>query len=191
MARPKRIWDPSGCYHIIMRGNNRQNIFIDQKDINEYYRILHYVHALYPFEVYAYCIMTNHSHFLLRSPHVHLGTLMGRINKRYSDYYRKRHDYTGQIYENRYYSKEVVDPAGLLKVSAYIHRNPIETKAPMVRVMQDYPYSSFPYYFYNQKSPHPFVRLDFLPSLLPLGTDKAPKVYATYCERMQDKETSG
>lgn len=177
MVRSKRNWHPKGYYHITMRGNNRQNIFIDKADMNEYYRILNGVYYIYLFEVHAYCIMTNHVHFLLRSPQVPLGTLMARINKRYSDYYRKRHHYTGQIYENRYYSKGIPDPTGLLQVSAYIHRNPIETKRPVVSQLQAYPYSSFPLYYYQQKSPHSFVHLDLLPSLLPPGN------YVEYCTR--------
>ncbi|TRM10648.1 transposase [Lentibacillus cibarius] len=177
MGRPRRDWHANGYYHITMRGNNRQNIFTDHMDVNEYYRILTSVYGKFPFEVHAYCIMTNHVHLLLRSPHVSLGILMAQINKRYSDYYRRRHDFVGQIYQNRYYSKEVPLPTGMLQVSAYIHRNPIETNVPMVSQLQLYPYSSFPLYYYQRKSPHPFVRLDVLPSLVPAGTE-----YATWCQ---------
>src|SRR4051794_10669059 len=110
MVRRKRNWHPNGYFHIIVRGNNRQNIFNGRKDVNEYFRILNFVYFKFPYELYAYCIMTNHVHFLLKSPIVPLGKLMAPINRRYSDYYRKKHNYTGQIYENRYYSKEIADP---------------------------------------------------------------------------------
>ncbi|MCM3709188.1 hypothetical protein [Sporosarcina luteola] len=49
-----------------------------------------------------------------------------------------KYNYVGQIYQNRYYSIEVVDPIGLLNVGSYIHRNPIETKEPMVDSMENY-----------------------------------------------------
>ncbi len=181
MVRRKRNWHPNGFYHIIVRGNNRQNIFRGDQDVNEYYRILNYVFDKYPFDIFAYCIMTNHLHFLLKSPNVPIGKLMMPINRRYSDYYRKKHNYTGQIYENRYYSKEILDPTGLLHVSSYIHRNPIETKNPMVQSLEHYPYSSYPYYFHNRKSPHPFLNLDLLPSLLPTSREKSPTEYSRYC----------
>ncbi len=125
--------------------------------------------------------MTNHVHFLLKSPLAPLGKLLAPINRHYSDYYRKKHNYTGQIYENRYYSKEIIDPTGLLNVGAYIHRNPIETKKPMVQAMEYYPYSSYQYYFHACNSPYPFVNLNFLPSLLPVGSKMTASEYAMYC----------
>ncbi|WP_353056501.1 transposase [Sporosarcina luteola] len=51
----------------MVRGNNRQNIFNNEQDMNEYFRILNFVYGKYPFELYAYCIMSNHVHLLIRS----------------------------------------------------------------------------------------------------------------------------
>lgn len=181
MGRPKRVWHPKGFYHITMRGNNRQNIFNEKADVQEYYRILSYVDTIYPFELYAYCIMSNHLHLLLCSRFAPLGILMNRINKRYSDYYRFKYNYTGQLYERRYYSKEVFDSTGLLHVSSYIHANPIETKNPMVASLENYPYSSYPYYYHNLKSNYPFLQLQLLPSILPAGIDKTATAYAKFC----------
>ncbi|MDW0116241.1 transposase [Sporosarcina thermotolerans] len=181
MANKKRDWHPNGFYHIIVRGNNRQNIFNTERDMYEYFRNLNFVNSKYPFELYAYCIMSNHVHLLMRSPIVPLGKIMMRLNRRYSDYYRKKYNYVGQIYQNRYYSKEIVDPIGLLNVGSYIHRNPIETKEPMVDSMEQYRYSSYQYYFYEQKSPHAFLDLKLLPSLLPVGWEKTGREYARYC----------
>lgn len=181
LARPRRNWHPKGVYHIIVRGNNRQNIFCGKEDMNEYFRTLNFVYDKYPFELYAYCVMSNHVHLLMRSRHVPLGEIMGPLNKRYSDYYRKKHRYVGQIYQNRYYSKEIDDPQGLLYVSAYIHRNPIETKQPMVEAMEHYPYSSYRYYYYDQKSPYPFLDMYLLPSLLPPDRERTAQEYARFC----------
>lgn len=179
MARTKRNWHPNGYYHIIVRGNNRQNIFIDHIDMTEYYRILTSAYYKYNFEVYAYCIMTNHVHLLLRSPQVNLGVLMRYINKRYSDYYRKRHNFIGQIYQNRYFSKEIHDPLGILIVSAYIHRNPIETTTPMVKKLENYHHSSYPTYFHNKSSDYPFSNVTLLPKLLKSKQIDTP--YAEWC----------
>ncbi|MFS0576672.1 transposase [Sporosarcina sp. 179-K 3D1 HS] len=181
MARKRRAWHPKGYYHIIVRGNNRQNIFRNHEDVNEYFRVMDFVNGKFPFELYAYCIMTNHAHLLLRSPIVPLGKLMAPLNRRYSDYCRKRHGYVGQIYQNRYFSKEVIDATGLLQVSSYIHRNPIETKQPMVRSMELYPHSSYKYYFHERQSPYPYLIINLLPSLLPPGWERTPQGYAKYC----------
>jgi len=187
MGRRKRSWHPNGFYHITMRGNNRQNIFNDKIDISEYYRILTDTYYRYTFEVHAYCIMTNHVHLLIRSPQVHLGTLMRNINKRYSDYYRKRHNYVGQIYQNRYFSEEIRDSTGLLKVSAYIHLNPVETKIPIVNRLEDYPYSSYPIYYYNKSPAFPFIRLDLLPQFLPKNTNQTKQAYIKWCLECKKK----
>ncbi|MEK5067158.1 transposase [Sporosarcina sp. FSL K6-1508] len=181
MSRRDRGWHPKGYFHVIIRGNNRQNIFNSQQDIDEYFRILNFVNDKYPFEIYAYCIMTNHVHFLIRSRIVPLGKLMAPLNRRYSDYYRKKHNYFGQIYQNRFYSKEVSDRMGLLNVGAYIHRNPIETTKPMVTALEHYPYSSYPYYFQHKQNPYKFLQLALLPSLLPEGREKTAAEYAKYC----------
>ncbi|MBO1005900.1 transposase [Pseudogracilibacillus auburnensis] len=196
MSRPKRTWRPDGIYHIVMRGNNRQAIFQHPKDVNAYFRILSYAFEKYHFEIYAYCFMSNHVHFLLNSPEVPLGDLMALTNKRYSDFYRREYDYTGQIYENRYFSDEIADPPGLLYVSGYIHRNPIETTKPIVQVMEHYPHSSYQYYFYDKDSPHPFINLQFLPSILSAYSlashhsthPNKSKAYALYCSELNIQE---
>ena len=188
MARPLRIWHPSSFYHVTVRGNNRQNIFTAPADFREYFRILHYVHGKYDYELYAYCLMHNHVHFLLQSPEVHLGKVMGLLNKRYSDYFRYKYDYSGQIYENRYFSKEIVSPISLLNVGAYIHRNPIETKVPIVSDMEDFMFSFYQYYFYNRRSPYTFLNLDMLPALLPEGRGKSKIEYAKYCIEYRSRE---
>jgi len=191
MVRRKRNWHPKGYYHIIMQGNNRQNIFNGEQDVKEYYRILNFVFDKYPFRLFAYCIMSNHIHLLIQSPVVPLHKIMTPLNRRYSDYYRKLHNYTGQIYENRYFSKEILDSTGLIHVSRYIHRNPIETKTPMVQALEHYPYSSFPTYFHNIKSPYPFLNLQLLPSLMPPGIEKTAQAYAKYCiEQSKEQEVT-
>lgn len=188
MARPRRSWHAEGYYHVTVRGNNRQSIFHHEYDIKEYFRILGYTYQKYAFQMYAYCIMSNHVHFLLSSPEVHLSKTMALINKRYSDYFRKKYDYTGQIYENRYFSEELTHPISILNVGAYIHRNPIETETPMVATMEQYPYSSYKFYHFNVNSPYPFLCLQSLPSLLPKKRGHQPRQYALYCLEYGEKE---
>lgn len=144
MPRKKRDFDPDGFYHSILRGNNRENVFPTAYDMTELYRALTHVHSLFPFTVYAFCFMTNRYHVLLRAPDGNLSKVMSLFNKRYSDSYRHRYNFTGRIYKRRYFAKHVDSYKGLLEVSAYIHRNPIETRVPLVAALEHYPYSSFP-----------------------------------------------
>ena len=182
MARPRREWDAKMFDHIVMRGNNRQNIFRNDADIAEFFRILHYVYEKYPFIIVAFCIMTNHYHLLIRSPEVPPGKIMAILNRRYTDYYKKKYRYSGFLYDSRYFAKMMTSTNDLLVVSRYIHRNPIETKVPMVDRLERYKYSSYPYYYTSTESPYPFLNLDLLPSLLPPSYEKTAQGYCAYCE---------
>ena len=187
MARQKREWDPRMYYHVVMRGNNRQDIFKNEADMAEFFRVMHYSYMKQPFTLLAYCVMTNHYHLLIRSPEAPLGKVMGHINRRYSDYYKKKYQYSGYLYGSRYFAKCAEDPIGILAVSRYIHRNPIETALPMVNRMEDYPYSSYAFYSRNISSPYPFLYLELLPSLLSPGYGHSTEGYCRYCEEVDQR----
>lgn len=164
-----------------MRGNNRQPIFGTKEDMFELLRAFQHVYNYYPFTILAYCFMTNHYHILIKSSRDPLGKIMGLINKRYSDSYAKRYNHIGRIYQKRYFAKEVDSRLGLLAVSSYIHRNPIDTKKPMVDQLEWYPYSSYPFYFDETKIPPLFLNRDFLKELLPPPFEKTNPAYCQYC----------
>ncbi|EIM05722.1 hypothetical protein A1A1_14844 [Planococcus antarcticus DSM 14505] len=177
----KREFNPHSYYHVIMRGNNRQPIFKTKEDMFELKRTLLHVHADYPFTMLAYCVMTNHYHLLLKPVRDPLDKIMQRINKRYSISYSKRYGHVGQIYQKRYFAKEVDSRLGLLTVSSYIHRNPIETKVSMVEKLELYPYSSFPLYADDGKDAPPFLNRQLLKELLPEPFAKTNTAYCVYC----------
>ncbi|RUL56542.1 MULTISPECIES: transposase [Lysinibacillus] len=182
MARKKRIWSPYHFNHVVMRGNNRQNIFNNVDDFREFFRVVQYARQKYPFTIITYCIMTNHYHLLIRSPEVPLGKVMAIINRRYSDYFKKKYHYTGQLYERRYFADLIKSPIALLTISRYIHRNPIATIPPIVQKMEHYPYSSYRYYKTKLPSPYLFVDTDYLPSLFLRIPQQRSKSYLAFCE---------
>lgn len=182
MPRRKRDWYPAGWFHVIMRGNNRERIFQNHEDMQALLATIDEARERYVFTIIAYCFMTNHYHLLIRSPEVPLHKIMARINRRYSDYYSKKYHHVGRIYEKRYYSKEAYGTFALLAVSSYIHRNPIDTKKPMVNDLEDYPYSSFPLYCSPHYETRKWIDLDILPNYLPLGVEKTHQNYTLYCK---------
>lgn len=147
MARKKRIWIPHAYYHVVCRGNRRDALFKDTGDFKTFLHILDQVHKKAPFELVTYCLMTNHFHLQLRSTEQPLSKVMSLINKRYADYYNTKYRLTGHVFEKRYYDKIIDSSAGMLEVSRYIHRNPLE--AEMVQKAESYPWSSYRYYLHT------------------------------------------
>ncbi|AQQ54088.1 transposase [Planococcus lenghuensis] len=177
----KRTFHPSSYYHVIMRGNNRQPIFSSKEDMFELRRAFLHVYHRYPFQMLAFCFMTNHYHLLIKTDGAPLHKIMALVNRRYSDSFSKRYSHIGRIYQKRYFAREVNSRFGLLQVSSYIHRNPIETKVPMVERLEDYPYSSFPSYWSEEKPALPFLNLELLQTLVPAPFEKTNIGYCKYC----------
>lgn len=180
MARRIRYWNPYGYFHVTMRGNNREAIFNSEEDKWNLMRAFDYAYDKYPFSMVAYCIMSNHYHLLIQSS-VHLGSVMARINRKYSDYYSKRYDHVGHIYEKRYFSKLANGPKAILDISSYIHRNPIDTAIPLVNSLEDYRFSSFRYYVDAAQPPPRFLNTELVPAFLPKPFQKTRHAYQWYC----------
>ncbi|MEZ7172777.1 transposase [Sporosarcina sp. OR05] len=188
MARQRRVWSPHLYYHVVMRGNNRQEIFHHPSDYRMLLQSLHYTYERHPFSLAAYCIMNNHYHLLIRSPVVHLGKVMGRLNKKYGDYYRSKYDYTGFLYEGRYYAEKITNARSLLRISRYIHRNPIDTKFPLVDQMENYPYSSFTQYATATSSDFPFFDNEIIQLALPYMHLTTMEDYLGFCREAPEDE---
>lgn len=152
MGRKPRVWNSSRFYHIVCRRNHREALFVYPGDYKTFLYILSKTHQNFPFELPAYCLMTNHFHLMLRSKEHSISKIMSLVNKRYADYYNTRYRLKGHLFEKRFYSHEITDDEGILQVSRYIHRNPLEAR--MVQNLEDYPWSSFPFYM-NGGSPLP------------------------------------
>lgn len=180
MGRIKRQWHPHYFDHVVVRGNNRQVIFKEAEDFAEFLRVLHYVYDQYPFTLLSYCLMNNHYHLLIRS-HTPLSKTMMMINRRYSDYFKKKYHYTGHLYENRYFSDMILTPEGILEVSRYIHQNPIRTTTPLVQKLEHYPYSSYRYFKQPQKVPS-CLQPHLLIQYFRIEEQRTFKYYVTYCE---------
>ncbi|QHJ70562.1 transposase [Planococcus halotolerans] len=177
----RREFNPNSYYHVILRGNNRQPIFRTKEDMHELKRAFLHVHADYPFTILAWCFMTNHYHILIKPLQDPLHKIMSLVNRRYSMSYAKRYSPIGRIYQKRYFATEVDSRLGLLTVSSYIHRNPIQTKKPMVERLEQYPYSSFPLYWDDTLAAPSFLDRELLRELLPDPFEKNNTAYCMYC----------
>ncbi|RDW18806.1 transposase [Oceanobacillus arenosus] len=163
MARKRRIWLPDTFYHIISRGNRRDAIFREEVDYNMFLHFLHQVKQKIPFELASYCLMTNHFHLQMRSLDQSISKIMSLLNKRYADYFNNKHGVTGHVFEKRFFDERILTSLSMLKVSRYIHLNPV--KAGMVRDPENYQWSSYRQYYHVSDSSllNPNIVLDSFP----------------------------
>lgn len=143
MARTPRQISETGVYHIILRGINKENIFLDTYDKQKMIKELKRTKEKYKYDIYAYCIMTNHIHLLLKDNQSNMSTAIQSFAVSYSSYFNKKYNRTGHLFQNRFKSKCVESESYLLNVQRYIHKNP--EKAGICK-MEDYYWSSYKEY---------------------------------------------
>ena len=141
MARKNRKWFPGAIYHIMARGNYRQNIVKDDEDFKVFLVLMQDAKTKYGFKLHAYCLMTNHYHLLLETEQTEIWKIMKRINQIYAAYYNEKYRLTGHLFQGRYKSCLVENDSYFLQTSRYIHLNPV--KAKMVPRAEAYPWSSY------------------------------------------------
>ena len=153
MARPLRIEYPNAIYHVMNRGKGRATIFHGKAYTDMFIQGIAEAHEQFGLEILAYCLMGNHYHLLVCTPRGNLSRAMRHINGVYTQRYNKLRKTDGTLFRGRYKAILVEEDNYLLPVSRYIHRNPIETKKPMVDNLVDYTLSSYPAYINAQPNP--------------------------------------
>ncbi len=153
MPRPPRIEYESAFHHVMNRGRGRQEIFHDKTYFNAFLETLQEASNRFDAVIHAYCLMNNHYHLLIETPKANLSRIMRHINGVYTQRYNRLRVTDGPLFRGRYKSILVDEDAYLLRLSRYIHRNPVETKKPLVRQLEDYLWSSYPAYINIAKCP--------------------------------------
>ena len=147
---PRNLYEGAIC-HVVQRGNNRCILFRDDEDYLKFLSIVKRYKEKYPFEVFNYCLMPNHIHVLIRILTSQISRAFQGIFQVYQSYYRKKYDYVGALYQNRFKSILVEDDSYLLDCARYIERNPL--RAELVTDLDKYPWSSYHYYVKGKKDP--------------------------------------
>jgi len=109
MPRRSRRKSHSGIYHAMVRGIDRQLIFRDPADFLKYLRVLEECKRVSSFEIYAYCLMPNHVHLLIREGSEDLGKAFQRIGSRYAYWFNKKYERCGHLFQDRFKSEPVED----------------------------------------------------------------------------------
>lgn len=128
MARKPRIHFPGALYHVISRGNQKQDIFLDDKDLKTFLSYLSEYKTRYPLHLYAYSLMKNHFHLLLEVEGTPLGKIMQSLLFRYTRYFNKRYGKVGHLFQGRYKAILCDKDAYLVELARYIHLNPVRAR---------------------------------------------------------------
>ncbi|NQT23990.1 transposase [candidate division KSB1 bacterium] len=134
---------PGSYYHIYNRGINREKLFIHDKDYLLLLKLLT-KHAIQDLDFFAYCLLKNHFHFLIRvkeenSRKSHLG--LSHAFNSYTQIFNKENNRTGTLFERPFRRKLINTDQYLTQVIAYIHTNPVHHQ--IINDFSGYPYSSF------------------------------------------------
>ncbi len=153
MPRFERLEYEDAIYHVMNRGRGCQKIFHDQAYYQAFEETLKESRSRHGAIIHAYCFMNNHYHLLIQTPRANLSRIMRHINGVYTQRYNRLKGTDGPLYRGRFKSLLVEDDIYALYVSRYIHRNPVETKHPIVSSLEQYTHSSYPAYINKQKAP--------------------------------------
>ena len=144
IPRAPRKKSNTDVYHIIIRGINRQDIFLDEQDFRKYLKEVKRTKELYKYKLYAYVLMPNHVHFIIHDTNDKLSLILQSLSIRYSNYFNKKYERVGHLLENRFKSKVIDNEEYLKNVLRYIHKNPQNAN-----INEDYPWSSYFEYIEN------------------------------------------
>ena len=144
MPRQARKKSESGIYHIMLRGINQQQIFEDEEDKMRFLETVSKYKAQCGYEIYAYCLMGNHVHMLLKEGKENLTLVLKRIACSYVYWYNWKYRRCGHLFQDRFRSEPVEDDSYFLTVIRYIHQNPL--KAGICKNIDEYKFSSYEEY---------------------------------------------
>jgi len=141
LARKKREWYPGMILHVMNRGGNHRNMFMDDSDYEFFIMLLRNLCGKYDCIVHAYCLMTNHYHILLETGQKEIWHIMKRLDQTYTGYFNEKYRRDGALLRGRYKSCVVNDDAYFLQTSRYICLNPVNAK--MTALPSQYKWSSY------------------------------------------------
>ena len=183
MARKPRIEFEGGLYHVITRGNQRQQIFRATADNERYLKILEDYKLKYDFLIYAYVLMENHVHLLMETKEAPLSKILQGINQRYTMYFNHRYATVGHLFQGRYKAILCEKDAYLLSLVKYIHMNPV--RAGSAKSPGEYRWSSHLSYIGQTRS-RGIVDSELVLKMFGDDKRKATRAYHGY---MEEKET--
>ncbi|MGM0877152.1 MAG: transposase [Bacillota bacterium] len=187
MPRHARMKSRSGIYHIMLRGANRQEIFHDEEDCIRFLAIFEKYKQRAEMNVYAWCLMGNHIHLLLKEGNEAISITMKRIGVSFVWYYNWKYRTTGHLFQDRFKSENVETDQYLLTVVRYIHQNTV--KAGIVNRVDEWKWSScHGYYGQSIYLSQYLLDCDFILSMFSADITTAKEKFKEFNERMNNDQ---
>jgi REP element-mobilizing transposase RayT len=179
MSRPLRIEIENGIYHVTARGWERRVIVRDDRDRQEWFKLLDRVAIRFGWRFFAWVLMDNHFHLFCQTPEANLSAGMHDLNSGYATWFNRRHRRVGSLYQGRFKAILVEDESYCWALSRYIHLNPIRAK--IVKHPEEHAWSSYHHYLRSRQAPE---WLDWRTVLAEIGTNPrtARKRYQRFVE---------
>lgn len=130
-----------GFHHVVTRGNNKQRIFHNDSDRQLFMRTLVRIGQRYGWTIYAYCLMRNHYHLVVRVDERGLARGMCELNTTYAIEFNRAHGRINHLFGKRYWSEYLPDDRRLLNVVRYVVQNP--RRAGRDGPLEGYAWSSY------------------------------------------------
>lgn len=151
MTRPLRIEYPGAYYHVMNRGLSHQEVFVEDREREQFLNLIGELRRLWGVKVYAYCLMETHYHLLLQTPRGKLSRAMRHLDGIYTRKFNRSRGRDGPLFRGRYKAILIDAEEYFLAVARYIHRNPVD--AGLVGNINQYPWSSHRGYLDRKRSP--------------------------------------
>ncbi len=141
-------------YHVLISGNNNEDIFLDDVDKQTMIDILFDKSKNDSYDFYAYCILYNRANFMIKPKECTLSNSMKKINMAYASYFNKKYMRSGHVFQDRFKSEAINNEDMIIPIINYIHNNPVIEG--LCTTAADYPFSSYQYYI-ERKEDHRIV----------------------------------
>ena len=153
MARSLRIERTNGVYHIINRGNYRQDLFINDGAHQSFEKCLFEACEKCNWILEGFCVMTNHFHLIVCTPEGNLIYGMQWLQATFANRYHKFRKVHGKLFQGRYKSLIVEEDTYLGALQHYVHLNPVRAELCSVEELKNYRWSSYWYLHHSRKRP--------------------------------------
>ena len=198
MPRTMRRLSETKTYHVMVRGNERKELFLDDDDRIRYMETLSRIAGRSieespafdvkmekKFEIYAYCLMDNHVHLLINEGEDKIARIMKRIGTSYAYYFNKRYGRVGHLFQDRFKSEPIESEGYLLAAIRYIHNNPV--KANIVKYATEYKWSSYHEYV-NKPNPQKLINNKIFLDIFSSDKQRAVELFVEYSNQESMEE---